>query len=581
MCIRIIQTWFIFIIGIFTLQAQGADDEILSRIEAVGFDYITDVHYLEDGSFYCILRYDYGNSDQFINGIALETPSVPEELQFGYDGFSFLIKVNADFEIEKQIYFGGIVFELIYLENEIILKNNWERDGAILINDSLVTISKDDRTRMYRYDYDLNYIGDLKFENIVSNVTQGSEDILYVALTLNEEVPYFVNGLDTIENFYFFNFGDTETKYYSEHSNVLLTYDIQKDSILTARKFGSVGEMPIRHFEVDTEGNLIIAGYISGQGIWISLNGIDTIYTYTTLENTGNEYFNKFDLEGNLIYGRVLPSGATLALDIDIDDNIYLTGRYYADSFAIDGKELSSDYIEGVSGAQSYLAKLDGETGIAQWVLELEGNVNAENFVDIDIRNDTVMVSHRCYIGSIWIDGVEYMTPPDAPSGSPQEQLVSYLWLDADSGNLLDYRVFTDVVRGLHPIDIRQLENGEYDLFIAMRGQNVLFSEDLGTVNNGPSTRSLNMIRISKQGSLVDVIDKIYGSQLSLYPNPATERIYIDERLNGKSYSVYNLSGQLIKKGKVTEAGIVTSSLSSGTYMLSVLGERSQLFVKE
>lgn len=570
-----------FFLAAISIQAQNGEDEILANIDAVGFNFIEYVHYLDDGSFYCMLKHSFGNTEPMINGMAVETPSVPEELQFGYDGFSFLIKVNANFEIEKQIYFGGIAFELIYLENEIILKNNWERDGSIIINDSLVSISKDIRTRMYRYDYDLNYIDDLKFENIVSNVALGSEDIMYVALKLNEEVTHFVNGLDTIENFYFYNFGDTETKYYGEHSNVLLTYDLHKDSILTARKFGSTGEMPIKHFEVDTEGNLIIAGYISDQGIWISLNGIDTIYTYTTPENTGNVYLNKFDLEGDLIYGRVLPSGATIALDIDNDDNIYLTGRYYASSFAIDGIELSSEYIEGVSGSQSYLAKLDGETGIAQWVLELEGNVESENFVDIDIRNDTVMVSHRCYIGSIWMNDVEYVTPPDAPSGSSQEQLVSYLWLDADSGNLLDYRVFTDIIRNSHPMEIKQIEDGIYDIFIGMNGINVLFSEELGSEENGQNTNSLNMIRISKRGSLVDVIDNLNGSLLSIYPNPTTERVYIDEKLNGKSYSVYDLSGQLILIGEVTDAGLDTSSLPSGSYVLSVSGQETQLFIKD
>ena len=578
MCIRIIQTWFIFIIGIFTLQAQGADDQILSKIDAVGFNFITDVHYLDDGSFYCILKHSFGTTKPKINGLEVETPSVPEEFQFGYDGFSFLIKVNEDFEIDKQIYFGGIAFDVIYLEEEIVLKNNWERDGSIIVNDSLVNISSNHRTRIYRYDYDLNYLGDRKFENLVSHIAQGSKDILYIAVTLDEVDSHFVNAGDSLENFYYIS-NSSGSKIYGDQATILLTYDIQKDSIMTARKFGSLAKTPIHDFLVEDEGHLIVSGSIDGSGAWISLDGIDTLDTYTAPENTGNEFIIKFNLDGDFIYGRILPLSGVNNVKLGNDD-IYLTGRYYGSSKVIDGIELSSPEVAGLN-QQSCMIKLDGDTGIAEWAIEMEGAVRQESFSDLDVKDDTIMVSHTAFIGSIWIDGVEYLAPPDAPPGSAQEKLVSYLWVDANSGELFDYRVFSILIKGLFTINIKQLGNGKYDMFLNMEGENIVFDEELGSVDNGSRTNSLNFLRISKQGSLVPVLDDIYGSLYNIYPNPTTDRIYVDQKLKEELYSVYDLSGQLIKTGKVTEEGISTSALSSGTYMLSVLGERSQLFVKE
>jgi len=63
-----------------------------------------------------------------------------------------------------------------------------------------------------------------------------------------------------------------------------------------------------------------------------------------------------------------------------------------------------------------------------------------------------------------------------------------------------------------------------------------------------------------------------------LYPNPATNTIYIDNlgMVSGLNrYEVFDMSGTMVKKLKLQEPEYITidiSSLSKGVYMLKLLG---------
>lgn len=76
------------------------------------------------------------------------------------------------------------------------------------------------------------------------------------------------------------------------------------------------------------------------------------------------------------------------------------------------------------------------------------------------------------------------------------------------------------------------------------------------------------------------------NSQVKIYPNPATEKIYIQasEYCAISSYSLYNLVGQKIAEGLASNKPIDIQTFAAGTYMLmlnTTKGVATKLLVKE
>lgn len=59
-------------------------------------------------------------------------------------------------------------------------------------------------------------------------------------------------------------------------------------------------------------------------------------------------------------------------------------------------------------------------------------------------------------------------------------------------------------------------------------------------------------------------------SDMQVYPNPATGILNLTKVTNNALYSIYNVSGQLISKGKITDNKVSVSKLQAGIYIISV-----------
>ena len=72
-------------------------------------------------------------------------------------------------------------------------------------------------------------------------------------------------------------------------------------------------------------------------------------------------------------------------------------------------------------------------------------------------------------------------------------------------------------------------------------------------------------------------------NKISIYPNPATENIYLSN-CTGTEYEIFDILGKSITKGKINENQISINSLSKGIYILKVKNEEkifNQKFIKE
>ncbi|WP_326984887.1 GEVED domain-containing protein [Chryseobacterium sp. MYb264] len=67
---------------------------------------------------------------------------------------------------------------------------------------------------------------------------------------------------------------------------------------------------------------------------------------------------------------------------------------------------------------------------------------------------------------------------------------------------------------------------------------------------------------------------------LGIYPNPATDKVYIKTREKIESFELYTMSGAIVKKGTAVES-IDTSNLPSGAYILKVILKNKGAVVKK
>jgi hypothetical protein len=75
--------------------------------------------------------------------------------------------------------------------------------------------------------------------------------------------------------------------------------------------------------------------------------------------------------------------------------------------------------------------------------------------------------------------------------------------------------------------------------------------------------------------------DKYEKDNVSIYPNPFTERVYVQlaEGNTKVNYSLLDIAGKLVAKGTVNQnQGIDFSQLNAGAYLLQIEGEQTQTF---
>lgn len=77
--------------------------------------------------------------------------------------------------------------------------------------------------------------------------------------------------------------------------------------------------------------------------------------------------------------------------------------------------------------------------------------------------------------------------------------------------------------------------------------------------------------------------DELELQELSLFPNPALDKIYITAELEGQEYSIHQADGSVVLKGTLKDKSIDLMDISSGLYYLLIHSSeyRPQKFVKE
>lgn len=109
-------------------------------------------------------------------------------------------------------------------------------------------------------------------------------------------------------------------------------------------------------------------------------------------------------------------------------------------------------------------------------------------------------------------------------------------------------------------------------------GENVTFYLASNAVNGNGSPAGDGSVNGSFTfDRLTSSLQDLSSNELSIFPNPAQDVINV-ANFTGKTYSIYNQNGALIKSGS-TNAQISVSDLNPGLYFLSV-DNKTQRFIK-
>ncbi|WP_418637023.1 T9SS type A sorting domain-containing protein [Winogradskyella sp.] len=70
--------------------------------------------------------------------------------------------------------------------------------------------------------------------------------------------------------------------------------------------------------------------------------------------------------------------------------------------------------------------------------------------------------------------------------------------------------------------------------------------------------------------STLGLEDEIFNAELKLYPNPATDKLFISTTAPVERLVIYNINGQLVKQTNALANGVDVSQLPSGLYMVQI-----------
>ncbi len=73
-----------------------------------------------------------------------------------------------------------------------------------------------------------------------------------------------------------------------------------------------------------------------------------------------------------------------------------------------------------------------------------------------------------------------------------------------------------------------------------------------------------------KISATLGVNDNVKSSEVQVYPNPAVDVLNVTKVTDKASYTIYNMAGQAVSKGKVADNKVQVSKLEKGVYIIAV-----------
>jgi hypothetical protein len=335
-----------------------------------------------------------------------------------------------------------------------------------------------------------------------------------------------------------------------------------------AKQMGGTGLDFAGGMSKDDIGNIYLCGIFDGT------EDFDPNAGTVTLSTTASScaFIVKFNSSGNLIWARQTQdvSGSSNSIqgwDIAVDHSggAYLTGSF-AGTFDLDPGAATHTISSG-SGSQVYGLKLDS-AGNYVWGIAITGTgVSPNSGMSVALDDDGDAYIGGQYNGTVDFDpgtGVHNLTT--VMPGYTQSFIVK---LSSDSGSFVWVKEFADgnsYVRSLY------VEGSEEIIYVTGQLNDVPVDFDPGTGVHTVTSAAWSDAFVCKLGwSVLGNEEQIMlGSDLAVYPNPASNVINIRSLKEITGVDIYDLQGKKLIAGNGNIQSVNISGLSAGTYLVAV-----------
>jgi hypothetical protein len=384
-------------------------------------------------------------------------------------------------------------------------------------------------------------------------------------------------------------------------------------SVTWVKQFSSPDQFVINKSVVDPSGNIFVAGNFQNTAI------LDT-YTLTSAGLT-DAFLAKIDGSGNTqLFKKFGGSDAENAQGISIENsgNIYLTGKFRSSVV------LGTGTLTSIGSYDGFLVKCDGSANVL-WAKQFGGSGNDEgrevaceiggniflaaevgpvSYVDTYTLNTALAFISKftssgnpvwvkelgCDVGflitSIVVDpasnlymagsfGGSFVCAPGLVSGDTEDGFISKL----DANGIF---VWTKHLGGSGLEDFNSCTyNTSGKIYVAgsFAGPSMIDTYTYTT----PAPDTYQSLTLKIDPALIGLEENQQDSEFSIYPNPASDKLYIDVKEPGKSANLCltNVLGQeLINKKSIQSEVIDVSFFPRGIYFLRLCTEESHYLKK-
>ncbi len=485
-------------------------------------------------------------------------------LEYGEQGLAkqVLIKLNPKFELENYVLLVGRMGEKDFcLSNDRVFVG-FTRSGNyyFMANDVVLTPNTSHRGIVLEYDHDLNYI-DTPFtiQQPIEHVSAYGDSTLYVNALLDGRDTMVFNQ-DTLTHY------DYQGTTYST-TNTVINYNYKAKKVDHFWKFGTASYDYTNEMACDSNGDIILTGYMDG--VYITFDNQDTILDYSGV------FLVKYKPDGTLDWYNLNETAEAQSRWLKVlDDNIYVIYNF-SRTLNLDGNPINtwvSEDFESV-GNNKALVKYDIE-GNHLWTYIPRG-MNMSNLIyEFENKNDTLEVlGFVDKSDSLYIQDDLYLDLSWAPStifvdNMTGEELGGHI--DTSHTFSLTEHYYVNYVEkseeGNREVRNYRIRNSVYDFF----GQEFV-SED------GSSE-----FLIELNGEVVSNTKNLKKSKelFSLFPNPILSnellQLELSDVIKGELTVYSQLGEQVLSQSireSVTSLSIETKGLNPGPYLVHLISE--------
>ena len=413
----------------------------------------------------------------------------------------------------------------------------------------------------------LNSSGVMEWEKSYGGT--GSEEAYEIQQTTGG--GYIITGMSDSNNFFGSGFGNDDILVIKTDSN---------GSVEWGKRFGTISSERGHSVKQTTDGNYIVTGFIGGGGTWVAkLDSSGNLYTnWSNVTFGGSQAYaveetsdGGFVIAGYSVNGtnnidvRVFKLNATS--DIAWDYNFGGTNADYAYSIkqTIDGgfivagmtESNNGDVINNYGNQDFWVLKLNASGGL-EWQSTYGGSQN-------DFANKIQQTNDGGYI----VVGQTNSDDNDV-SGNPGSNIYDYWVVKLNSTGQLQWQSCLGGSANDFGNAIQQTTDGGF----IVAGRSASNNYDVSG-NHG----NYDFWLVKLESETLGVNPNFMNEAISIYPNPTTNKIYINTNLNVISLTLYDAIGKLIINQKTCNE-LNVEHLKQGLYLLKIESSKDDIFKK-